>query len=246
MHRRPSIKLEGAQEVSESAEATKDGRHEIVTLRTVTSTPRARAVSATYKRECTPLGESQPAKRQRQKNEGKARARAVCRPEHKLTSKPYDRMNVKLKGPKREAWGRVETERRESRRGSSASRGAGAVEGYVNEGTRVNALGPRSAHRTRTSPDSALSRVERRTAGLPGSVRPLPQVLSPHSTVGGRVWVDSTDSRRSGADKDGVVVLAQRGKRAGIELQAQTIASVHCHAAHVPATCMCGREQQQY
>ena len=65
--------------ISEAAEATPGGQHESVTLSTKTSTPRARSLTATFKRVLTPLGESQPAKRQRKKNEGKARARAVCR-----------------------------------------------------------------------------------------------------------------------------------------------------------------------
>ena len=53
--------------------------HDTVTLHTRTSTPRARSLTATFKRVRTPPGESQPAMRQREKNEGKARARAVCR-----------------------------------------------------------------------------------------------------------------------------------------------------------------------
>ena len=65
--------------IREEAEALEDGRHEMVTLAKETSTPRARSLTATFKRERTPPGESQPARRQRKKNEGKARARALCR-----------------------------------------------------------------------------------------------------------------------------------------------------------------------
>ena len=65
--------------IREEAVASEDGRHEMVTLTKVTSTPRARSLTATFKRELTPPGESQPARRQRKKNEGKARVRAVCR-----------------------------------------------------------------------------------------------------------------------------------------------------------------------
>ena len=65
--------------VREAAEATPGGQHEKVTLSKETRTPRARTLIATFKRERTPPGESKPAKRQRKKNEGKARARAICR-----------------------------------------------------------------------------------------------------------------------------------------------------------------------
>lgn len=65
--------------VREAAEATPGGQHEKVTLSKQTRTPRARTLIATFKRERTPPGESQSAKRQRKKNEGKARARAICR-----------------------------------------------------------------------------------------------------------------------------------------------------------------------
>ena len=63
----------------EAAEVSPGGRHEIVTLTQDTSTPRTRSLTASFKRERTPPGESQPARRQRKKNEGKARARAICR-----------------------------------------------------------------------------------------------------------------------------------------------------------------------
>ena len=43
------------------------------------STPRARSLTATFKRVATPPGESQSARRQRKKNEGKARGRAIVR-----------------------------------------------------------------------------------------------------------------------------------------------------------------------
>ena len=55
------------------------GRHDTVTLQAETTTPRARTLSASFVRECTPLGELPPAQRQRKKNEGKARARASLR-----------------------------------------------------------------------------------------------------------------------------------------------------------------------
>ena len=55
------------------------GRHETITLQAETRTPRARTLSACFVRECTPLGELPPARRQRKKNEGKARARALLR-----------------------------------------------------------------------------------------------------------------------------------------------------------------------
>ena len=53
--------------VETSREAWSGGRHETVTLTKETSTPRARSLTATFKRVITPEGESQPAKRQRKK-----------------------------------------------------------------------------------------------------------------------------------------------------------------------------------
>ena len=55
------------------------GRHETVTLQAETTTPRARSLSASFVRERTPSGELPPARRQRMKNEDKARARALVR-----------------------------------------------------------------------------------------------------------------------------------------------------------------------
>ena len=63
----------------EAAVASPGGRHETITLQTETTTPRARTLSASFVRERTPPGELPPARRQRMKNEGKARARAVVR-----------------------------------------------------------------------------------------------------------------------------------------------------------------------
>ena len=65
--------------VRETAVGSPGGRHETVTLQAETRTPRARTLSASFVRECTPLGELPPARRQRKKNEGKARARALLR-----------------------------------------------------------------------------------------------------------------------------------------------------------------------
>ena len=63
----------------EAAVGSPGGRHETVTLQAQTTTPRARTLSASFVRECTPPGELPPAQRQRKKNEGKARARALIR-----------------------------------------------------------------------------------------------------------------------------------------------------------------------
>ena len=65
--------------VYEAADASPGGLHETVTLRMETATPRKRSLVSTFKRVRTPPSESQPARRQRKKNEGKARARAACR-----------------------------------------------------------------------------------------------------------------------------------------------------------------------
>ena len=72
-------KASEAEGVRASAELLPGGRHEIVTLRKTSTTPRARSLAATFKRVRTPPGESQPARRQRKKNEGKLKARAICR-----------------------------------------------------------------------------------------------------------------------------------------------------------------------
>ena len=55
------------------------GQHETITLHSETATPRRRTLSASFVRERTPLGELPPARWQRKKNEGKARARALGR-----------------------------------------------------------------------------------------------------------------------------------------------------------------------
>ena len=51
----------------------------MITLHSETVTPRRRTLSASFVRERTPIGELPPAHRQRMKNEGKARARALGR-----------------------------------------------------------------------------------------------------------------------------------------------------------------------
>ena len=61
------------------AAASSGGRHEKITLTTVTTTPRARSLSASYLRERTPLGELPPARRKRLKAESSSRSRAMCR-----------------------------------------------------------------------------------------------------------------------------------------------------------------------
>ena len=65
--------------MQETAVGSSDGRYETITLEAETTTTRARTLSASFLRECTPLGELLPAQRQRKKNEGKARARASLR-----------------------------------------------------------------------------------------------------------------------------------------------------------------------
>ena len=75
----PPAVLKGMEAVREAAVGSPGGRHETVTLQAETTTPRARTLSASFVRECTPLGELPPAQRQRKKNEGKARARASLR-----------------------------------------------------------------------------------------------------------------------------------------------------------------------
>ena len=65
--------------VRETAVGSPGGRHETITLQAETRTPRARTLSACFVRERTPLGELPPARRQRKKNEGKGRARALGR-----------------------------------------------------------------------------------------------------------------------------------------------------------------------
>ena len=66
-------------EVREAAVGLPGGQHETITLHSETATPRRRTLSASFVRERTPLGELPPARRQRKKNEGKARARALGR-----------------------------------------------------------------------------------------------------------------------------------------------------------------------
>ena len=63
----------------ETAVGSPGGRHETITLQAETRTPRARTLSTSFVRERTPQGELPPARRQRKKNEGKGRARALGR-----------------------------------------------------------------------------------------------------------------------------------------------------------------------
>lgn len=58
---------------------TQRGKFQRVTLEAETSTPRARTMTATFLREATPADESRSSRRQRMKNIGKARARAIIR-----------------------------------------------------------------------------------------------------------------------------------------------------------------------
>ena len=58
---------------------TRRGDFQRVTLEAETNTPRARTVTASYLRAMTPEDEGRPARRQRMKNIGKARARAIIR-----------------------------------------------------------------------------------------------------------------------------------------------------------------------
>ena len=65
--------------VRETAVGSRGGKHETITLQAETTTPRRRTLSASFLRERTPVGELPLAQRQRKKNEGKARERALCR-----------------------------------------------------------------------------------------------------------------------------------------------------------------------
>ena len=65
--------------VRETAVGSCGGKHETITLQAETTTPRRRTLSASFLRERTPVGELPLAQRQRKKNEGKARERALCR-----------------------------------------------------------------------------------------------------------------------------------------------------------------------
>ena len=76
MDPQPPVEMEG---VRETAVGSPGGQHETITLQAETRTPRARTLSASFVRERTPLGELPPALRQRKKNEGKRRARALGR-----------------------------------------------------------------------------------------------------------------------------------------------------------------------
>ena len=55
------------------------GQHETITLQSETATPRRRMLSASFVRVRTPIGELPPARRQRMKNEGQAKGRALGR-----------------------------------------------------------------------------------------------------------------------------------------------------------------------
>ena len=77
----PAVEIDAIfyMEVREAAVASPGGRHETVTLQAETRTPRARTLSASFVRERTPMGELPPARRQRMKNQGNNRARALVR-----------------------------------------------------------------------------------------------------------------------------------------------------------------------
>ena len=64
---------------SGEAAASSGCRHEKITLTAVTTTPRARSLSASYLRERPPVGELPPARRKRLKAESSARSRAMRR-----------------------------------------------------------------------------------------------------------------------------------------------------------------------
>ena len=66
-------------EVRETAVGSPGGQHETITLHSETATPRRRMLSASFVRVRTPIGELPPARRQRMKNEGQARGRALGR-----------------------------------------------------------------------------------------------------------------------------------------------------------------------
>ena len=63
----------------ETAVGSPGGRHETITLQAETRTPRGRTLFASFVRDRTPPSELPPAQRQRKKNEGKGRARAMLR-----------------------------------------------------------------------------------------------------------------------------------------------------------------------
>ena len=69
----------GLMSSGEAAASSGGGRHEKITVTAVTTTPRARSLSASYLRERTPVGELPPARRMRLKAESSARSRAMCR-----------------------------------------------------------------------------------------------------------------------------------------------------------------------
>ena len=57
----------------------RDGEVEMVTLHAVTNTPRQRTISASYYRQCTPIGELHATWLKRRSAESSARSRAMCR-----------------------------------------------------------------------------------------------------------------------------------------------------------------------
>ena len=106
-------------------EASRDERHETITLLAETRTPRARMISATFLRECTPLVELPPARRQRKKNEGKARARAMDRldpvkHEQNLEAERARTQNAALRSARGELFPRS-SQKRSRRDGASAA-----------------------------------------------------------------------------------------------------------------------------
>ena len=86
----------------ETAPGSPGGRHETVTLQAETKTPRRRTLSASFVRVSTPLVELPVVRRQRLKNEGKARARALERldpvkHEHYLVSERARKQDAALR-----------------------------------------------------------------------------------------------------------------------------------------------------
>ena len=157
--------------VRASAEASPCGGYEIVTLRKETTTPRARSFAAAFKRVRTPPGESQPARRQRKKNEGKLRARAICR----LDAADHERYKEAERARKRPAVGAAAWEQptfwqlpceAHSRSESSRSQLREHVQ-LTPRGSRVHSIEHTSPGATTrleqyTSPDDARSSREQR------------------------------------------------------------------------------------
>ena len=149
------------------------GRHEKVTLRTETSTPRRRSLTAEFKRVRTPPGESSPARRQRKKNEGKARARAVCRLDpidHERYKAAERARNEARKRPLATAWAAPVIWQVCEESSRSASSSGFRVDEHVQgtpQGSRVHRIehtspGGTTRHDSHTSPADARATREQR------------------------------------------------------------------------------------